>query len=73
VSRSEVSRICARLDEQVDPFRSRPLEGRYPYVWLDAKVEGAARARSMLGTSALALLEDSTLYEPERHGRNAAA
>jgi transposase-like protein len=39
ISRSEVSRVCAGLDEQVEAFRSRPLEGRYPYVWLDAKVE----------------------------------
>jgi putative transposase len=39
ISRSEVSRICAALDEHVDAFRTRPLEGRYPYVFLDAKVE----------------------------------
>src|SRR5512132_2610132 len=39
VSRSEVSRICAGLDEQVQAFRTRPLEGRYPYLFLDAKVE----------------------------------
>ena len=39
VSRSEVSRICQGLDEQVDAFRNRPLGGRYPYLWLDAKVE----------------------------------
>ena len=39
ISRSEVSRISAGLDEQVEAFRQRPLEGRYPYVWLDAKVE----------------------------------
>jgi transposase-like protein len=39
ISKSEVSRICAGLDEQVDAFRKRPLEGRYPYLWLDAKVE----------------------------------
>jgi putative transposase len=39
VSRSEVSRICAQLDEQVEAFRQRPLEGDYPYLWLDAKVE----------------------------------
>ena len=39
VSRSEVSRICAGLDEQVEAFRTRPLEGRYPYVFVDAKVE----------------------------------
>jgi len=39
ISRSEVSRICEGLDEQVRAFRSRPLEGRYPYLFVDAKVE----------------------------------
>jgi putative transposase len=39
VSKSEVSRVCEGLDEQVEAFRSRPLAGRYPYLWLDAKVE----------------------------------
>jgi len=39
ISKSEVSRICQGLDEQVDAFRGRPLEGAYPYLWLDAKVE----------------------------------
>jgi putative transposase len=39
VSRSEVSRICSLLDEQVEAFRARPLEGRYPYLFVDAKVE----------------------------------
>ena len=39
ISKSEVSRSCQGLDEQVEAFRSRPLEGRYPYLWLDAKVE----------------------------------
>src|SRR5688500_15034308 len=39
VSKSEVSRVCQALDEHVDAFRNRPLEGRYPYVFLDAKVE----------------------------------
>ncbi len=28
-----------QTDEQVEAFRTRPLEGRYPYLWLDAKVE----------------------------------
>jgi putative transposase len=39
ISRSEVSRISAGLDEQVEVFRQRPLEGCYPYLFLDAKVE----------------------------------
>lgn len=36
MSKSEVSRMAAVLDEQVTAFRERPLEKRYPYVWLDA-------------------------------------
>ena len=39
ISRSEVSRIAEGLDEHVQAFRERPLEGAYPYLWLDAKVE----------------------------------
>src|SRR3954464_12244204 len=39
ISRSEVSRIAGLLDEQVQAFRQRRLEGRYPYLFVDAKVE----------------------------------
>src|SRR4051794_15480525 len=39
ISKSEVSRIAGLLDEQVEAFRQRPLEGRYPYLFVDAKVE----------------------------------
>jgi transposase-like protein len=39
VSKSEVSRIAARLDEQVEALRSRPLLGRYPYLFLHARYE----------------------------------
>ena len=36
ISKSQVSRICAALDGEVERFRTRPLTGPYPYVWLDA-------------------------------------
>ena len=36
ISKSQVSRLCEELDEEVERFRGRPLEGPYPYVWLDA-------------------------------------
>jgi transposase-like protein len=39
ISRSEVSRISGLLDDQVQAFRQRQLEGRYPYVFVDAKIE----------------------------------
>lgn len=36
IDKSKVSRICKELDEAVEDFRNRPLEGEYPYLWLDA-------------------------------------
>jgi putative transposase len=39
MSKSQVSRICEALDERVEVFRNRPLEGAYPYLWLDARIE----------------------------------
>jgi transposase-like protein len=51
ISRSEVSRICAALDDEVAAFRCRPLgEVAHPYLWLDAtyvKVREAGRVVSM--------------------------
>ena len=49
ISKSEVSRICAELDPVVEAFRTRPLTGEYPYLWLDAtyhKVRIAGRVVS---------------------------
>ena len=36
VSKSQVSRLCEEIDERVKAFLERPLEGDWPYVWLDA-------------------------------------
>jgi putative transposase len=36
LSKSEVSRICHELDPLVEAFRTRPLTGEHPYVWVDA-------------------------------------
>ena len=36
ISKSRVSELCEELDEEVERFRDRPLEGAYPYVWVDA-------------------------------------
>jgi transposase-like protein len=35
ISKSQVSRLCADLDKEVERFRTRRLEGPYPYIWLD--------------------------------------
>src|SRR3954463_3167739 len=39
MSKDQVSRLCRGLDAPVQCFRERLLEGRYPYVWLDGKIE----------------------------------
>ena len=36
ISKSQVSRLCGEIDERVQAFLSRPIEGDWPYVWLDA-------------------------------------
>src|SRR6266545_3886077 len=38
MTKDRVSALCRGLDGQVEAFRSRPLEGSYPYLWLDAKM-----------------------------------
>ena len=36
ISKSQVSRLCEEIDERVDAFLNRPIEGNWPYLWLDA-------------------------------------
>jgi len=38
MTKDRVSALCRSLDDQVQAFRQRPLEGAHPYLWLDAKV-----------------------------------
>src|SRR5712691_12523763 len=43
ISKSQVSRLCAEIDERVQAFLSRPIEGEWPYLWLDATYVKARR------------------------------
>jgi transposase-like protein len=36
ISKSTVSKLCMEIDERVGAFLERPLEGEWPYLWLDA-------------------------------------
>ena len=36
ISKSQVSRLCEEIDERVHTFLDRPIEGDWPYVWIDA-------------------------------------
>ena len=36
ISKSQVSRLCGEIDERVHAFLDRPIEGDWPYLWIDA-------------------------------------
>jgi len=61
ISKSEVSRLAASLDEIVEAYRSRPLEGPYPFLALDALVVKAredGRIRSVACVHAVGVSAD---------------
>src|SRR4029450_8645035 len=36
ISKSQLSRLCEEIDERVKAFLDRPIEGDWPYIWIDA-------------------------------------
>lgn len=61
ISRSQVSALCQDIDERVGSFLNRPIEGEWPYLWLDAtylKVRQAGRVVSMAAIIACAVNSD---------------
>src|SRR5256885_677887 len=43
ISKSQVSRLCSEIDGKIAAFLDRPLEGEWPYIWLDATYVKARR------------------------------
>jgi transposase-like protein len=43
ISKSQVSRLCGEIDGKISTFLDRPIEGDWPYVWLDATYVKARR------------------------------
>jgi transposase-like protein len=61
ISKSQVSRLCADIDERVHTFLERPIEGSWPYLWIDAtyvKVREAGRIVSVAVIIAVAVNTD---------------
>jgi putative transposase len=61
ISKSQVSRLCQEIDERVKAFLDRPIEGDWPYVWIDAtylKVRQAGRVVSVAVTIAVGVNSD---------------
>jgi hypothetical protein len=58
IAKSTVSKLCEEIDERVGGFLERPLEGEWPYLWLDAtylKVREGGRIVSVAAIIAVAV------------------
>ncbi len=58
ISKSQVSRLCGEIDDRIQGFLDRPLEGEWSYLWLDAtyvKVREAGRIVPVAVTVAVAV------------------
>jgi putative transposase len=61
ISKSQVSKLCKDIDERVTAFLERPIEGEWPYLWLDAtylKVREGGRIVSVAAIIAVAVSTD---------------
>jgi putative transposase len=61
ISKSQVSRLCAEIDDKVKAFLTRPIEGDWPYLWIDAtyvKVRQNGRIVSVAVIVAVAVNSD---------------
>jgi putative transposase len=61
ISKSQVSRLCSEIDDKIAAFLNRPLEGDWPYLWLDAayvKVRTSGRIVSAAVIVAVAVSSD---------------
>ena len=61
ISKSQVSKLCKDIDERVNAFLERPIEGEWPYLWLDAtylKVRDGGRIVSVAAIIAVAVTTD---------------
>src|SRR5215813_5599581 len=61
ISKSQVSKLCKEIDERVNAFLDRPIEGEWPYLWLDAtylKVRDGGRIVSVAAIIAVAANTD---------------
>ena len=62
ISKSQVSRLCAEIDERVKAFLDRPIEGSWPYLWIDAtyvKVRESGRIVSVAVIIAVGVNSDA--------------
>src|SRR5271156_3164582 len=60
ISKSQVSRLCGEIDERVEAFLSRPIEGEWPYLWLDATYVKARRDHRIVSVAVIVAVAVNT-------------
>src|SRR3954469_15463630 len=53
ISKSQVSRLCEEIDDKVKAFLARPIEGVWPYLWIDATYVKARQAGRILSVAVI--------------------
>ena len=53
ISKSQVSRLCEEIDERVKAFLDRPIEGDWPYLWIDATYLKVRRGGRIVSVAAI--------------------
>lgn len=73
ISKSQVSRLCEEIDVRVNDFLSRPLEGDWPYLWLDATYIKARRDGRIVSVAAIIAVAVNTQGQREVVGMTTGA
>jgi transposase-like protein len=60
ISESQVSRLYAEIDERVQTFPRRPIEGEWPYLWLDATYVKARRDHHIVSVAVIVAMAVNT-------------
>jgi len=60
ISKSQVSRLCAEIDQRVQAFLNRPIEGEWPYLWLDATYGKARRDHHIVSVAVIVAVAVNT-------------
>ena len=73
VSKSQVSRLCGELDEQVGAFLNRALEGDWPNLWIDATYVKTREAGRIVSVAVIVAVGVNTEGQREVSGMKVGA
>ncbi len=65
VSKSQVSRLITEIDERVNAFLNRPIEGEWPYLWIDATYLKEREGGRIVSTAVIVAVGANTLGRRE--------